>query len=295
MKLPEEPLVSIIMNCFNGEKYLSASLESVLTQSFQNWELIFWDNQSTDRSAEIFNNYGDKRFKYFYAPKHSLLYKARNEAIEKASGEFYAFLDVDDWWDPEKLRKQIPLFNDSEVGIVYGNYWLENELKGTRKIAFKKKLPSGLILHKLLKKYVVGLVTVVFRRKSFESLINPFNPQYHIIGDFDCVIRMAVKWKLDCVQDPLAHYRWHGENETIKHTELMILELEKWKAEMYEHPVVSATKKFETEIHKKILYYKILFMINKRKYFIAFNLFTQFPTSKMKIQLLVKSILKIIF
>ena len=65
----EEPLVSILMNCFNGEKFLREAVDSVLAQTYQNWEVIFWDNQSTDKSAEIFKSYSDPRLKYFYAPK----------------------------------------------------------------------------------------------------------------------------------------------------------------------------------------------------------------------------------
>ena len=60
-----EPLVSILMNCFNGEKYLRESIESVLAQTYHNWELIFWDNQSTDNSAELFKSFDDKRFLSF--------------------------------------------------------------------------------------------------------------------------------------------------------------------------------------------------------------------------------------
>ena len=58
-------LVSVIVNCFNGEKYLSETIESVISQNYTNWELIFWDNISTDLSAEIFNKYNDRRLKYF--------------------------------------------------------------------------------------------------------------------------------------------------------------------------------------------------------------------------------------
>ena len=111
MKVPIEPLVSILMNCYNGEKYLRDAIESVLAQTYQNWELIFWDNQSNDCSAEIFNSYIDKRLKYFYAPKHSLLYEARNWAAEKSSGNYFAFLDVDDYWEACKLEMQMNVFS----------------------------------------------------------------------------------------------------------------------------------------------------------------------------------------
>ena len=89
--MKNEPLVSIIMNCFNGERYLNESLKSILDQSYQNWELIFWDNKSTDNSAKILKNFKDKRIKYFYSSQHTPLYVARNLAIKKASGEFLAF------------------------------------------------------------------------------------------------------------------------------------------------------------------------------------------------------------
>ena len=75
------------MNCYNGEAYLYESIKSVLSQTYKNWEIIFWDNKSEDKSAEIFKSYNDKRFKYFYAHEHTPLYKARNLAIEKSKGE----------------------------------------------------------------------------------------------------------------------------------------------------------------------------------------------------------------
>ena len=119
-----QPLVSIIMNCFNGEKYLKDSIDSVISQTYENWEIIFWDNQSNDKSEKIFKNYKDDRLKYYYADSHTeILYKAKNNALRKANGQFIAFLDVDDWWLPKKLEKQIPLFDDHDVGLVYGNAW----------------------------------------------------------------------------------------------------------------------------------------------------------------------------
>ena len=130
----------------------------------------------------------------------------------------------------------IPFFNDLEVGLVYGNYWYENEQNRSRKILYKKLLPSGRILSDLLKNYVVGLVTIVIRRSTFESLHHPFNSEYHLIGDFDCVIRIAVDWNINCVQEPVAHYRWTGDNETNKNKGKQIQELEHWYNAMKQHP-----------------------------------------------------------
>ena len=70
----KEPLVTIIMNCYNGEKYLNEALQSIVNQSYKNWELIFWDNLSSDNSKKIFDSYNDKRFKYHLTDKHTVLY-----------------------------------------------------------------------------------------------------------------------------------------------------------------------------------------------------------------------------
>ena len=120
--------------------------------------------------------------------------------------------------------------------MVYGNYWYENEQNRSRKILYKKLLPSGRILSDLLKNYVVGLLTIVIRRNSFESLNHPFNSHYHLIGDFDCVIRIAVDWKISCVQEPVAHYRWTGDNGTNKNKERQLQEIEHWYNAMKQHP-----------------------------------------------------------
>lgn len=227
-----QPLVSVIMNCYNGEKYLRQAIESVFAQTYTNWEIIFWDNQSTDESAEIVRSFESRRLKYFYAPNHTLLYEARNHAIEKASGDFIAFLDVDDWWVPTKLEKQIPLFSDPEVGLACGIYWLDDERKNRRRRSHKRPIPTGWVLNDLLKSYFVGMATLMVRSSALASLHPPCDPRYHIIGDFDLVVRLSIKWKLDCVQEPIACYRIHGNNESVKQLKRQIKELEHWYSEM---------------------------------------------------------------
>ena len=109
----KKPLVSIIVNCFNGEKYLRDALQSVLKQTYKNWELIFWDNKSFDNSKKVFLEFLDDRFKYFISEKHTTLYEARNNAIKQSKGEVIALLDVDDWWiDNRRLEKQVDFFKD---------------------------------------------------------------------------------------------------------------------------------------------------------------------------------------
>ena len=117
-------LVSIVMTCYNGDKYLSKALQSIINQSYLNWELIFWDNQSNDNSKSVFNSFNDKRFKYFFSPTHTNISIAKNFAMEKTNGSLIAFLDVDDWWHKDKLKKQIKLFNNPNISITATNFWV---------------------------------------------------------------------------------------------------------------------------------------------------------------------------
>ena len=223
-----EPLVSVLINCYNGEKYLSQAVESVLAQTYKNWEIVFWDNQSSDSSAEKFQQYAkkDDRLRYFYSSKHTLLYEARNLAIKKTRGEFIAILDADDWWHPQKLEMQIPCFKDKKVGMVYSNYWLVQN--NNKKIQYRSQLPHGEILKNLLKNYCIGMVTMVIRKSIFEELNISFNKQYQIIGDFAFALSVAEKKKVNVVQEPIAYYRKHNQSLTEKELDKPITELKKW-------------------------------------------------------------------
>ena len=209
-------LVSIIVNCYNGEKYLARALDSILNQTYQNWEIIFWDNQSTDNSSEIFKSYKDSRFKYFYANEYTVLGKARNLAIEKSKGDFIAFLDTDDLWDKNKLELQMGYFNNPEVGVVYSNLWVLKKDK-KKKLYMRQKLPRGNIYNELIKNYSVGILTAVIRRKFYLKLEKKFDERFTIIEDFDFFLRLSKLCFFESIQEPLAYYRLHGGNlSTVK-------------------------------------------------------------------------------
>ncbi|OUQ05201.1 glycosyl transferase [Erysipelatoclostridium sp. An15] len=104
-----EDLVSIIMPAYNAEKYIGESIESVLNQTYQNWELMIVNDCSIDNTANIIKNYADKdsRIKYFHQKTNSGAALARNKGIELANGKYIAFLDSDDLWKSDKLQIQI--------------------------------------------------------------------------------------------------------------------------------------------------------------------------------------------
>ena len=89
--------ISVIVNCHNGEKFLNKCISSILNQKYQNFEIIFYDNFSSDNSKNIVKKFKDRRIKYFFTDKKLSLYEARNRAVKLSIGEIIAFLDVDDW------------------------------------------------------------------------------------------------------------------------------------------------------------------------------------------------------
>lgn len=283
--MKQEPLVSVIMNCYNGEKYLREAIDSVLAQTYQNWEIIFWDNQSTDHSAGIFQSYSDPRLKYFYAPKHTwIIYEARNYAIEKASGDFIAFLDVDDSWLPAKLHKQISLFSDPQVGIVCGNYWIVSEQKNKRWKGLSRPVPIGWVLNDLLKSYFVGLLTLVIRRAALVSLDYPCDARYHVIGDLDLVVRLSFNWKLDCVQEPIAVCRRHQNSAMAKHRSRHIEEFERWIEEMSSVETIRSCSYFHF-VKIRCIYQKAIFQVLLADKKEAFRLSHELPWGNLKFRL----------
>lgn len=219
--------VNVIINCYNGEKYLKDAIDSVINQTYEEWEIIFWDNASTDKSKKILKEYDDKRIKYFYSKEHTSQYEARKRAVQKTDKELICFLDVDDWWESTKLESQVKLFNDLDVGFACSNYWIINERKNSKKIAFKN-IPTGYVTNELLKKNFIGMSTLMIRRDCYFSLVPGFNPKFEIIGDYDLSLRLSLKYKLACTPDIECFYRWHGGNLGYLKFTLNMKELTTW-------------------------------------------------------------------
>ncbi|HQT58835.1 glycosyltransferase [Daejeonella sp.] len=285
--MTREPLVSVVINCYNGEEYLSQALESVLSQTYSNWEVIFWDNQSTDKSAKIFKSYNDPRFVYCYAPKHTWLYEARNYAVERTKGEFIAFLDVDDLWLPEKLESQISLFGDVNIGLVAGDYYEHYEQLGTRQL-FTIVVPShNKIIESLLQGNFIGMFTIIVRASALKQLDQPFDASYHIIGDFDMLIRIFENWKLGWVHQPVGVYRIHGNNESLKRKKMQIDEEASWIVKMKNNAAVSGIKAFKL-FSDMVLYKDAMYFLNQKKLTFALQKAYTISSYQLRIRCIIK-------
>ena len=219
------PLVSIIMNCYNGEKYLEEAIDSVLAQSYSNWELVFWDNQSSDESAEIFKKYNDSRLKYFFADAHTLLGEARNKAVLKGKGDWIAFLDCDDLWVNTKLEKQLDLINSSKklIGLVYTKteYFCENSvviLPGNR-----ESLPTGDIFLDLIQDNFISLSSALINKKVFYEL-GTIDSTLNQAEEYNIFVKIAYKYPILVSDEILTKYRIHDNNLSISQKDLAFIE-----------------------------------------------------------------------
>lgn len=166
-------LVSIVMPCYNAEKYITSAIESVIKQTYLYWELIIVDDCSTDTSANIIKEYSqkDSRIKYFKTEKPSgSPALPRNIAIDKAQGRFIAFLDADDIWLPTKLEHQLPLFEHEDIAIVFSDYEKIDE-QGNRNNRIIKA-PKSVDYKDLLKTDVIGNLTGIYDTVKVGKIYN---------------------------------------------------------------------------------------------------------------------------
>ena len=205
-----EPLVSVLMNCRNGERYLRAAIDSVIVQTYQNWEIVFWDNRSTDGSAAICKSYADPRIRYFHSDEDSNLGGARAFALAQVRGELVAVLDVDDLWLPCKLELQVPCFDDPEVGVVISDTLFFTDDGKQRQLFRDGPPPQGRVFHELVAHYFVSLETAVLRKSAIDAAGVGFDSTYSHICDLDLITRLSFDWKLVCVEQVLAQWRVHA-------------------------------------------------------------------------------------
>lgn len=228
----DKPLISVIMNCYNGDAYLRESISSICSQTYENWELVFWDNCSTDGSMDIVRSVQDSRLKCFSALEHTSLGLARKLALEKATGEWVGFLDVDDLWFPEKLSEQMNAIQSerSAVGLVYSRcVVLDGEKNYTESISQTaqvlpscKSLPQACLAEKLFLGNLIPFPSILYKRKVL-SEIGGF-PDYNHPPDYYMSLSVSLKHKAIAVDKILCAYRIHKNNLSAKIPEQGYLE-----------------------------------------------------------------------
>ena len=153
-------IVSVIVPYYKNKKFIKKTINSILNQSYQKFEiLLIYDDTSKDDLQYIKKNFTNKKIKLLINRENLGVAKSRNIAIKKSQGKFIAFLDSDDFWKKDKLKKQIKFMNDYSLDFSYTAYNILNDKK-----IFKKEVPLKIEYKDLLKKCDIGLSTVIIRR-----------------------------------------------------------------------------------------------------------------------------------
>ncbi|GAB6467778.1 MULTISPECIES: glycosyltransferase family 2 protein [Bacillus] len=152
-------LVSIITPVYNSEKYIGQTIQSVLSQTHENWEMLIADDCSSDNTAQVINAFQDERIKYFKLDENSGAAVARNQALEKARGKYIAFLDADDMWKPKKLEKHLHFMLENQVGFSFTGYEILKE--EDNKII---RVPERLNYSQFMKNTIIGTLTVMINK-----------------------------------------------------------------------------------------------------------------------------------
>jgi glycosyltransferase involved in cell wall biosynthesis len=207
----ETPLISVIMNCYNGAEFLREAIDSVITQRYANWEIIFWDNCSTDQTQAIIQSYTDKRIRCFRGSETVPLGCARNYALEQAQGEFISFLDVDDVWESMKLSEEIKIFESNhQIGLVFSCYEIFS--KNATSLSNSIKVGRYINVNDLLKNYTIGISAATVRASVIKKENIVFNTRFSLIEDYDFFLRIACYTLVYYIETVLMRCRQHGNN-----------------------------------------------------------------------------------
>jgi glycosyltransferase involved in cell wall biosynthesis len=207
------PKVSIIVPTYNRAHMVTETIDSILAQTFKDFELIVVDNESADNTEEVIKSYPDQRIRYFKHQNNGVVAVNRNYGIGKAQGQYIAFCDDDDLWLPEKLERQVELLDSNdELGLVYADSYVIDSNGDLRENTYfyGRKPVRGNDFSELFQDNSIPLLTAIVRREVLDK-VGVFNPRYIVSQDYDLWLRIAKYHPVDFIEQPLAKYRVHSE------------------------------------------------------------------------------------
>jgi glycosyltransferase involved in cell wall biosynthesis len=214
------PKVSVVMPSYNHERYISEAIDSVLNQTFTDFELIIIDDASKDKSKEIIKIYKEKdsRIRAFFHSENKGISRTMNECLEKADGKFIAFFASDDAWVKDKLEKQLEVLAKDEDLIVWSEGLIidaQGDPTGelwTARFESKKKKSGDLFEEILVGNFICGQ-SRIHKRENISDI--RFNEALKYLNDYLFEVELARKYEYYFIPEPLAMYRVHGENTRL--------------------------------------------------------------------------------
>lgn len=203
--MENQPLVSVIMPCYNMEKFIAYTIESVQRQTYPHWELLIVDDASTDKTAEIVKSHQnqDSRIHFTMKPKHSGIADTRNQCLNMANGRYLAFLDSDDLWHPEKLEQQLQFMTAKNIGFSYSSYDCVDE---TGNPLGKTIKAAGVLNYEAyLRNTIIGCSTVMLDKTIVGEVVVP---NFRTSEDTATWLNILKKGFLAyAIEQPLTSYR----------------------------------------------------------------------------------------
>lgn len=213
-----EGLVSVIMPSYNASQFIAESINSVLLQTYSNWELLVVDDCSKDHSVEVVQKFIDidGRVRLFPLERNVGAAAARNIAIEHAKGQYIAFLDSDDVWNEDKLKKQLAFMKQNSYAFTFSDYYVMEE--DGKKTGNMITVPASLTYHQYLRNTIIGCLTVIIDRKQIGDFRMPLIKSSHDMALWLLIMKRG--FKAYGLKEVLAGYRLVSTSNTAK----------KWKA-----------------------------------------------------------------
>ncbi|MDI6883463.1 MAG: glycosyltransferase [Patescibacteria group bacterium] len=208
--MKNNPLVSIVIPTYNKAKHIKKAIGGVLSQTYQNLEVIVIDDGSTDNTQEVVKSFNDPRIIYIWQENKGPA-AARNTGIKKTQGKYIAFLDSDDFWLKEKLEKQVRFLEENpEVGLLgSGCYQLDE--KG--EVIGEKIFPAeNKVLQKILIKYNPFIQSSVILRKEVFDRMGKYDENFLQSEDYELWLRIAKSHKIANLSEPLVKKRYYKES-----------------------------------------------------------------------------------
>ncbi len=213
--MPNNPLVSIVLPVFNGEKYLEKSIQSVINQTYSNWELIIVDDCSTDKSNEIAQNFAsiDNRIKVYKNEKNIKLPASLNAGFKRATGEYFTWTSDDNEYYPCAIEKMVNYLNaNSAMGMVYAICDMVDE--NDKKLCFwGNDCPSA----RMLLEYCISGACFLYRKTVADS-VGEYDEKTFLAEDHDFWLRIKLKYEIGHIEEILYKYRIHKNSLNSQNT-----------------------------------------------------------------------------
>jgi len=210
------PLVSVLMSCYNHDKFVGEAIESVLGQTFPDFEFIILDNGSTDGSTQLIKDYEkkDDRIRAIFHKKNVGIPRALNQLIDSAGGKFLARIDSDDVWMEEKLEKQLKIMEQDDNLII----WTEAELIDAESLSLDQKFTEryenlkrdGDIFDQLLAGNYIFCSSMMYKRENLEGI--RYNEDIRNLNDHKFNLDLSYQYEYYFIPEVLSKYRLHGRN-----------------------------------------------------------------------------------